>query len=54
MFSMAFIAMLLFDKFADHLPIHRTKQRLARLGGDFHLNTLLDQVKAGAERLAPI
>lgn len=54
MFTMAFIAMLLSDKFADHLPIHRTKQRLARLGGDFHLNTLLDQVKLGAETLEPI
>lgn len=54
MFAATFIAMLIMDKYADHLPIHRTKQRLARLGGDFHLNTLLDQVKYGAERLEPI
>lgn len=54
MFTMSFIAMLLEQKYANHMPINRTLTMLRHQGGDFHLNTMLDQVKHGAELLKPI
>lgn len=54
MFTMSFIAMLIEQKYANHMPVNRTLTMLRHQGGDFHLNTMLDQVKHGAELLRPI
>lgn len=49
-----FIAQVVVSKFADHLPLHRQSQILARQGLDFSRSTLCDLVSAAADALGPI
>lgn len=49
-----FLAMLLFEKFGQHQPLHRQAERYAREGVPLSLSTLADQVGAGATALMPI
>jgi transposase len=49
-----FLAMLLFEKFGQHQPLHRQAERYAREGVRLSLSTLIDQVGAGAAALLPI
>jgi transposase len=42
------------DKYLDHLPLHRTAQRLERLGVPLSRSTLCDWMAAIAERLTPL
>jgi transposase len=49
-----FLAMLLFEKFGQHQPLHRQAERYAREGVTLSLSTLVDQVGAGAAALMPI
>jgi transposase len=49
-----FLAMLLFEKFGQHQPLHRQAERYAREGVPLSLSTLADQVGAGAAALLPI
>jgi len=49
-----FIAQVVVSKFADHLPLHRQSQILARQGIDFSRSTLCDLVGAAADALRPI
>lgn len=48
------LAMILFDKFAQHQPLNRQSERYAREGIDISLSTLADQVGACAAALKPI
>jgi transposase len=48
------VAHLLHDKYRDGLPLHRIKERLARLGLDLSVSTLADQVKWSTELLRPL
>lgn len=48
------LAMILFEKFAQHQPLNRQSERYAREGIDLSLSTLADQVGACAEALKPI
>jgi transposase len=48
------VAQLLVDKYEDGLPLHRQKQRFARMGLDTPVSTLGDQVRWGAELLMPL
>ena len=38
------LAMILFEKFAQHQPLNRQSERYAREGVDLSLSTLADQV----------
>ena len=49
-----FLAMLLFEKFGQHQPLHRQAERYGREGVPLSLSTLADQVGAGASALLPI
>jgi transposase len=49
-----FLAMLLFEKFGQHQPLHRQAERYAKEGVPLSLSTLADQVGAGATALMPI
>jgi transposase len=49
-----FLAMLLFEKFGQHQPLHRQAERYGREGVKLSLSTLADQVGAGATALLPI
>lgn len=42
------------DKYLDHLPLHRTQQRLGRLGADLPRSTMGDWMAAGAGLLLPL
>jgi len=48
------LAMVLFEKFAQHQPLNRQSERYAREGIDLSLSTLADQVGACAAALKPI
>jgi len=42
------------DKYLDHIPLHRTQQRLLRLGADLPRSTMSDWMAAGAGVLHPL
>jgi hypothetical protein len=42
------------DKYLDHIPLHRTQQRLLRLGADLPRSTMSDWMAAGAGLLFPL
>ncbi|QPK12459.1 IS66 family transposase (plasmid) [Rhizobium phaseoli] len=48
------LAMILFEKFAQHQPLNRQSERYAREGVDLSLSTLADQVGACAAALKPL
>ncbi|ANL37436.1 IS66 family transposase [Rhizobium phaseoli] len=48
------LAMILFEKFAQHQPLNRQSERYGREGIDLSLSTLADQVGACAAALKPI
>ena len=48
------LAMLLFEKFGQHQPLHRQAERYAREGVPLSLSTLADQVGAGCVVLEPL
>lgn len=48
------LAMILFEKFAQHQPLNRQSERYAREGVNLSLSTLADQVGACAAALKPI
>jgi transposase len=48
------LAMILFDKFGQHLPLNRQSQRFSCEGVDLSTSTLADQVGAGAFALMPL
>lgn len=48
------LAMILFEKFAQHQPLNRQSERYAREGIDLSLSTLADQVGACAAALRPL
>lgn len=48
------IAHVLVSKYADHLPLYRQSQILARSGIDIHRSTLADWVGVAAFRLRPV
>ena len=48
------LAMLLFEKFGQHQPLHRQAERYAREGVPLSLSTLADQVGAGCAVLEPL
>ncbi|KAB2657540.1 IS66 family transposase [Brucella tritici] len=48
------LAMILFEKFAQHQPLNRQSERYTREGVDLSLSTLADQVGACAAALKPI
>lgn len=47
-------AMLLIEKYADGLPLHRQRERLARLGLAIAVSTLADQIKWVTDLLRPL
>jgi transposase len=47
-------ATLLVEKYADGLPLHRQRERLARLGLDIAVSTLADQIKWSTDLLRPL
>jgi len=49
-----FLAMLLFEKFGQHQPLNRQRDRYAHEGVDLSLSTLADQVGACAAALKPL
>ncbi|MCK7614929.1 IS66 family transposase [Roseibium sp. CAU 1639] len=48
------LAMILFEKFAQHQPLNRQSERYSREGIDLSLSTLADQVGACAAALKPV
>ena len=50
----ALLATILFDKFAQHLPLNRQSRRFASEGIDLSVSTLADQVGAGVFTLMPL
>jgi transposase len=48
------LAMILFEKYGQHQPLNRQRERYAREGVDLSLSTLADQVGACAFVLRPI
>jgi transposase len=48
------LAHIAVDKYLDHLPLHRTHQRLLRLGADLPRSTMGDWMAAGAGLLLPL
>lgn len=48
------VAQLLVDKYADGLPLHRQKERFARMGLPISVSTLADQVMWGTDLLGPL
>ncbi|HSD90692.1 MAG TPA: IS66 family transposase [Kofleriaceae bacterium] len=47
-------ATLLVEKYVDGLPLHRQRERLARLGLDIAVSTLSDQIKWSTDLLRPL
>ncbi len=47
-------ATLLVEKYVDGLPLHRHRERLARLGLDIAVSTLADQIKWSTDLLRPL
>ena len=54
MFGPSFLALMLFEKFGQHQPLNRQRDRYAREGIELSLSTLADQVGACAAALAPL
>ncbi|MCF8710297.1 IS66 family transposase [Rhizorhapis sp. SPR117] len=54
MFGPNFLAMLLFEKFGQHQPLNRQRDRYAREGVDLSLSTIADQVGACTAALRPL
>lgn len=54
MFGPGFLAMLLFDKYGQHQPLHRQAERFASEGVAISVSTLADQIGATCETLMPI
>ena len=54
MFGPSFLAMLLFEKFGQHQPLNRQRDRYAREGIDLSLSTIADQVGACVAALKPL
>jgi transposase len=50
----SFLAMMLFEKFGQHQPLNRQRDRYAREGVDLSLSTLADQVGACMVALRPL
>jgi transposase len=50
----SFLAMLLFDKYGQHQPLHRQAERFASEGVPLSISTLADQVGAACLALMPI
>lgn len=48
------VAVLLVEKYWDGLPLHRQKQRFARMGLPLSVSTLADQVKWSTDLLRPL
>ena len=48
------VAHVMLSKYVDHLPLHRQRQQLARLGVNFAASTLGDVVAKGADWLVPL
>lgn len=48
------VAQLMVDKYSDGLPLHRQKERYARMGLDLPISTLADQVTWGTDLLRPL
>jgi hypothetical protein len=48
------LAHVITEKYLDHLPLHRTEQRLARLGAPVSRSTMCDWMAACAELLTPL
>lgn len=48
------LALVLADKYGDHIPLNRQVKRLDRLGIDVNTATLCGWVRAGAEAMRPI
>src|SRR3546814_12559659 len=46
--------MILFEKFGQHQPLNRQRDRYAHEGVELSLSTLADQVGAGAAALRPL
>jgi transposase len=47
-------ATLLVEKYVDGLPLHRQRERIARLGLDLAVSTLTDQIKWSTDLLRPL
>jgi transposase len=50
----SFLAMLLFDKYGQHQPLHRQAERFANEGVPLSVSTLADQIGAACLALLPI
>lgn len=48
------VAELVVDKYSDGLPLHRQKERFARMGLDLPVSTLADQVTWATDLLRPV
>jgi len=48
------LAVIITDKYLDHLPLYRTEDRFARLGVSLSRSTMSDWMAACAERLTPL
>lgn len=48
------VADLVVDKYSDGLPLHRQKERFARLGAELSVSTLADQVTWSTDLLRPL
>jgi transposase len=48
------LALIGADKYLYHLPLHRTEDRIGRLGAPMSRSTMSDWMAAGAERLTPL
>ncbi len=49
----SFLAMLLFDKYGQHQPLHRQAERFASEGVPLSVSTLADQIGAACQALMP-
>ncbi len=52
--GLALVAQLLVEKYVDGLPLHRQRERFARLGIDLSVSTLCDQVQWCTDLLRPL
>lgn len=50
----SFLAMLLFDKYGQHQPLHRQAERFASEGVPLSVSTLADQIGATCQALMPL
>lgn len=48
------LAMLIVDKFVDHLPAYRQHQRFLRMGVELNYNTIVDSINKSADILIPL